>query len=225
MFGDHIHLEPVFFEDDCLSRFLSLPSLPSEGDQITRAVAEFESEERQRDVQVSVLVDRTFSADKRSLGWDILPVAVRSGCFHPKVTLLLWERFMRVTVTSANLTVAGYRKNIEIAQALEVHDAVSTARIEVLDALLDELEHYVTLVPAAQTEPRARAMETVAAARGRLESAAHPGNSLSARIAVAPARPQGPSPLDQLRQVWSGPNPCRRPSWRHIGIQSRRCRC
>lgn len=199
--------EPAFFEEDCLSRFLSLPSLPSEGDQITRAVAEFEAEERQRDVQVSVLVDRTFSADKRSLGWDILPVAVRGGCFHPKVTLLLWERFMRVTVSSANLTVAGYRKNIEIAQPLEVHDAVSTARVEVLVALLDELEHYVTLVPAAQTEPRARAMETVAAARGRLESAAHPAKSPSARIAVAPARPQGPSPLDQLRQIWSGPKP------------------
>ncbi|MBA5846865.1 hypothetical protein [Gordonia amicalis] len=201
--------EPAFFEEDCLSRFLSLPSLPSEGDQITRAVAEFESEERQRDVQVSVLVDRTFSADKRALSWDILPVAVRGGCFHPKVTLLIWEHFMRITVASANLTVAGYRKNIEIAQPLEVHDTVSTVRIEVVEALLDELEHYVTLVSPAQAEPRARALETVAVARGRLESTVHPANGAFARIAVAPSRPQGPSPLDQLPRVWSGPKPLR----------------
>ena len=40
------------------------------------------------EVRVSVLVDRGYNPESRSLRWDILPIGVRGGVLHPKVALL-----------------------------------------------------------------------------------------------------------------------------------------
>jgi len=62
----------------------------------------------------------------RNLRWDILPVGVRGGLLHAKVTLLVWEQLVRVMIGSANLTPAGYRSQVELAIVV---DADHSSRI------------------------------------------------------------------------------------------------
>jgi hypothetical protein len=55
----------------------------------------------------------------RSLRLSIHPVAVGRGrILHAKVTLLVYDRAVRLIVGSANLTEPGYRKNREVAATL-----------------------------------------------------------------------------------------------------------
>src|SRR4051812_25234326 len=106
--------EADFVAEECLSRFLSLANAPSEGDRISSIVTLLEEEERLSEAQVSVLVDRSTPVEKRNLRWDVLQVHVPGGLLHAKVALLMWENAARVILGSANLTTAGYRKQVEI---------------------------------------------------------------------------------------------------------------
>lgn len=202
--------EPAFFEEDCVTRFLSLPSVASEGDATTTEVAGFEAEERQRDVQVTVLVDRSNSADKRSLHWDMLPVSVRGGCFHPKISLLVWENHTRIIVSSANLTSAGYRKNVEIGFAIDIDNKVSSAPLDVVTGVLDELRFYVTdLLPPEHGQARQRALDVLTYVDKVVEESTNQPSAAALRIAPAPSRPTGPGPLDTWSAVWAGAKPLR----------------
>ena len=87
----------------------------SEGDRISSIAAVLEEEDRLSEAQVSVLVDRSSPAEKRNLRWDVLPVGVPGGLLHAKVAALLWERSARIILGSANLTSAGYRRQVELA--------------------------------------------------------------------------------------------------------------
>src|SRR6266511_781790 len=111
-----------FFAQDCLARFLSLSTVAGEGDPISSVAAVLEEEDRLSEAQVTVLVDRSSPAEKRNLRWDLLPVRAPGGLLHAKVAVLLWEHAARVIVGSANLTAAGYRQQVEIALAVDLHD-------------------------------------------------------------------------------------------------------
>ncbi|MBL8776859.1 MAG: hypothetical protein JNK12_13040 [Acidimicrobiales bacterium] len=197
-----------FFDEDCLSRFLSLSSVPSEGDRISSIAAVLEMEDRLSEVQVSVLADRSTASEKRNLRWDLLPVAAPGGLLHAKVAVLLWERAGRVVVGSANLTPAGYRQQVETAIAIDLDSNCSVPR-SVLDDLVSELRVLVELAPddPGLAGPKSRASATLDLLTERVQALSLPiTGDRNLRLAVAPARP-GRSPLDQLRAVWRGPQP------------------
>ena len=109
-----------FFAQDCLSRFLQLSTVSDEGDEFSVIAALLEEEDRLNDAQVTVLIDRSSPAEKRNLRWDVLPVGIGTGLLHAKVAILMWERATRVIIGSANLTEAGYRRQVEAAVALDL---------------------------------------------------------------------------------------------------------
>lgn len=199
--------ESKFFEEDCLSRFLMMSSVASEGDAVSQAAARLEADERQREVHISVLTDRSSSVAKGSLAWDLLPLAVDGGCFHPKVTLLIWQHAVRVVIASANVTEAGYRKNIEIGLTVEITQRGTNASRSTLIQIADELDFYIGLVPDGLREPKDRAISTLEIFRERIEQYGTEASNSSSRLAAAPARPGGPRPLDALSQVWGGTKP------------------
>ncbi|MGB0970451.1 MAG: hypothetical protein ACPGVG_05745 [Mycobacterium sp.] len=200
--------ESDFFTQDCLSRFLSLSTTSSEGDAISSIAAVLEEEDRLSETQVSVLIDRSSPAEKRNLRWDLLPVAAPGGLLHAKVAALLWERSARIILGSANLTSAGYRRQFEIAMAIDLDERCQVPG-PVLEALVGELRRYVDLVPGPLTGAKSRAIATVDRLAGRVDALDLPRTSGShLRVAVAPRRP-GVSPLDRLNDVWKGPRPLR----------------
>ena len=200
--------EADFFAQDCLSRFLSLSTVSGEGDAISSIAAVLEEEDRLSETQVSVLVDRSSSAEKRNLRWDVLPVAVPGGLLHAKVAALLWERSARIILGSANLTSAGYRRQVELSLAIDV-DANCQIPRSVLDDLIVEFRHLAGLVPGPSSGPKGRALATIDLLAARVAELNLPSTAgSSTRLAVAPGRP-GVSPLDRVGDVWRGGQPLR----------------
>ena len=201
-------LESDFFAQDCLSRFLSLSTVASEGDNISSIAAVLEEEDRLSEAQVSVLVDRSSPAEKRNLRWDLLPVGVRGGLLHAKVAALLWERSARIILGSANLTSAGYRRQVELALAIELDEGCRMPR-PFIDELVAELRHLVELAPGPASGPKGRAFGSLELLAARVEALGLPRTgAANLRLAVAPARP-GTTPFDRLGDVWRGGQPLR----------------
>jgi hypothetical protein len=198
--------EADFFAQDCLSLFLGLSTVSSEGDRISSIAAVLEEEDKLNEAQISVLVDRSSPAEKRNLRWDVLPVAVPGGLLHAKVAVLLWERASRIILGSANLTSAGYRRQVELALALDLDEDCKVPRT-VLDDLVAELRHLAGLAPGAVAGPKARAFDTIDLLAARVDALDLPaGGGRDLRLAVAPARP-GVSPIERLGDAWRGGQP------------------
>ena len=201
-------LEADFFTQDCLARFLSLDTVTGEGDAISSIAALLDEEDRLSETQVTVLVDRSTPAEKRNLRWDLIPVPVPGGLLHAKVTVLIWERSARVIIGSANLTSAGYRRQIEAALAIDLNEDCQIPR-KVFDDLIEELRGITALVAGTETGPKQRALGVIELLEDRVASLPLPRSAASdLRLAVAPARP-GVSPLDRLGDVWRGGQPLR----------------
>jgi HKD family nuclease len=99
------------FEEECLSRFLNLSSDSKTEGQIHL----MELETRLQQIAMSTaFVDAYHAHGKRSPRWTIAPVKVQGGVFHPKVQLLIWEKFIRIIVGSPNLSQSGLRSNSEL---------------------------------------------------------------------------------------------------------------
>lgn len=198
--------EADFFTQDCLSRFLSLSTITSEGDHISSIAALLEEEDKLSEAQVSVLVDRGSPAEKRNLRWDVLPIHVPGGLLHAKVAVLLWARHARVILGSANLTSAGYRRQVEIGLALDLQPECKIPS-SVMSSLTDELRLLVDLAPGPVEAAKARAHATLDLLARRISDLDLPaGNSGDTRLAIAAARP-GLNPLDGLAQIWRGAQP------------------
>jgi hypothetical protein len=106
---------PVFFEEECLARFLQLESDPSEDGPVYLV----EREEKLAQVTcASALVDQHHCRGSRSLRWDLL-AARQHGLQHAKVSLLVWSKLVRIIIGSANLTDDGYRRNQEVFGVLD----------------------------------------------------------------------------------------------------------
>jgi phosphatidylserine/phosphatidylglycerophosphate/cardiolipin synthase-like enzyme len=200
--------ESDFFSQDCLARFLSLSTISSEGDHISSIAALLEEEDKLSEAQVTVLVDRGSPAEKRNLRWDVLPIHVPGGLLHAKVAVLLWARHTRVILGSANLTTAGYRRQVEAALALDLTEGCAIPRV-VINDLVAELRRLVDLAPGPVEGAKARARATVDLLSARAaELDLPPANRGDLRLAIAASRP-GVNPLDRLGEVWRGPRPLR----------------
>jgi len=134
---------PVFFEKECLSRFLGLETDATE----TPTAYLIEGEEKAANIDcAAVLVDQhQVSKAIRSLRWDLLVARPPRGTIlHAKVSLLLWSNRLRVIVGSANLTEPGYRDNHEVFAVLEYFND-SPSPLSVLDDLITFLHDAATL--------------------------------------------------------------------------------
>ena len=100
------------------------------------------------------------------------------GLLHAKVAVLLWERSARIILGSANLTSAGYRRQVELALAIELDDG---CRIPgpVIDELVAEIRHLVELAPGPASGPKGRALATVERLAARVEALGLPRTGTS----------------------------------------------
>lgn len=200
--------EPDFFEEDCLARFLGLDSVRGESDPLAYVI---EEEERLAEVRAAVLVDRSQDPGNRNLRWDLLSVGVPGGFLHAKVSLLVWDRAVRVIVGSANLTRAGYRSQVEAAVAFDAFSGSEIPRA-VFHDLLAILRALLERAPGDTDSPgpKQRAAETLDRAAGILDGfdlpATPPRGAPEIRAAlVEPGR----SAFEALRAVWRGGPPRR----------------
>lgn len=111
--------DAAFFEADLLPRFLGV-----QFDHTEREISFLvEREQALGTVRACVLVDHAcVDARQTTLRWDQMSVRVPGGAQHAKIVVLAWERWLRVIVSSANLTRQGYRRNREIAGVLDFFD-------------------------------------------------------------------------------------------------------
>ena len=200
-------LEPDFFEQNCLARFVEVSSVDEGSGSVEDIVARVELHELLRNARVTVLVDRSAPVQRTSLLWDLLSCKVDGGLLHAKVTVLLWERATRVIVGSANLTSAGYRRQVELGLAADLGPQCLLPQTT-LAAIADELESYLSIVPGydSRAEVFVRASRTLDLFRERI--ALQPVDRTSVRVAFAPTN-DTESPLERMSSAWSGPQPIR----------------
>ena len=195
---------PVFFEEECVGRFLQMQS-----DAIEDGPSYIiEREEKLADVKcVSVLVDINHCKGARSLRWDLLPVRLHNAILHAKISLLYWQSFVRVIIASANLTEDGYRRNQEIFGVLDYTEG-SIAPIEFLYNTVAFLRDVASFSKSADEEASPalnRAIDllntvnTVSRTWGRRESQQ---GSKSTRVHLVLAGPKRPSIFDQISVLW-----------------------
>jgi hypothetical protein len=200
-----------FFTNDCLARFLRLSGAYKEGDATSDVALMLEEEERLSEARVVVLADRNCRPEARNLRWDLIPASVPSALLHAKVTLLLWQRAMRIIIGSANLTPAGYRRQLETAVAFDVDDESAIPR-PFAEALIDELRDIVyshTYGDVTRSGPKRRALAVLDLATERASHLSHlTSQSQRVRVALAPSK-SGRNPLMARAQVWRGGPPRR----------------
>ncbi len=199
--------DPGHFEEQCLARFLGIETDPAESG---RAYL-IEREEKLSEAFACVLADQRHAAAQRSLRWHLLPVRCDNAIQHSKLSFLLWERHLRIIVSSANLTEPGYRRNREVAAAFDF-DVDGGVPTELALASLDFLTALQRLVPGGTTPrgPRGRLATFLRSARQRV-SGWTPGSQDPSGVTVdlVPLIP-GPgsrSVPSQVLEMWTGSTP------------------
>ena len=135
---------PGLFDEQCLARFLEIESEPDREDLAFL----LERESLLGGVYAGVMVDHTQAGVEHSLRWDVLPVRVRGGKQHAKLSLLAWSHYIRIIVASANLTEPGYRMNHEVAATVDL--SPTEADGDLLMQAITFLRELLALVPGAQ---------------------------------------------------------------------------
>lgn len=151
--------DPGFFEEQCLSRFLSIDSHP---DRNGLAYL-LERENMLGATYAGVLIDHQQAGVDHSLRWDILPVRLpQNKCQHAKIALLAWARCIHIVIASANLTPSGYRNNQEVVGTLKfTPDCTDHSQLDACCLFLNHLIGYVPTIGDIDTVyQRARSFVT-----------------------------------------------------------------
>ncbi|WP_291082938.1 hypothetical protein [Dietzia sp. UBA5065] len=215
VFAATFALEADFVDRDCLSRFLSVTGVDESTDggtsrTVDDIVARIELEDLLGGVTVSVLADRSSVQARSTLRWDLLPCSVPNGLLHSKVAVLMWEHSTRVLIGSANLTSAGYRKQVEMMLSIDLGPECLLSRTDLIE-LADELRSYLDLIPgygpglpawdrahASLELFRDRVAEVpLAFGRRRLRTILAPSSPLGSDVGRSPRRP-----LERFEDVW-----------------------
>lgn len=152
--------DAAFFEAELLPRFLGLRFDHTENEKTFL----MEREDALAVTPVAVLVDQSrFDAGQTTLRWDQLAVHVPGGILHAKISVLAWERFVRVIIGSANMKRGSYRRNRELFAALNFWDDVESTPLSVFHETLDLYEVALdwTRVAPAVRERSQQAVEQV----------------------------------------------------------------
>ena len=149
--------QPNFFEHDFLPTLLGLGGVRDRG-----YIAPVTLERKLADTYCALLCDAHALAEggRPSLRIDVIPVA--RPRHHAKVLCIHRKRLVRLIVTSANLTHAGYRSQREVAAVLDFRPE-GTLPGEVLS---EAMIRWLEILGDTATAPIRNALETaVAAAR------------------------------------------------------------
>lgn len=197
-----------FFEEECLTRFLSISTRDPDEESGIDLAGMLEEEERLATTQVTVLVDQSCSPTPRNLRWDLMHVRVPQALLHAKVAVLMWSNATRVIIGSANLTSAGYRDKVEAATSFDL-DATCTVPRSVLLKLAKELRSIIELSPGdtGVPGPGRRALQTVDKFELRVKkSPILKENNRGVRYWLSSTRDAN-CVVDDLKFVWSGQRP------------------
>lgn len=159
--------DAAFFEVDLLPRFLGLKFDNTERE----ASFLIEREQALGTTRVCVLVDHTcVDAKQTTLRWDQIPVRIPGGAQHAKIVVFLWERRLRLIVSSANLTKTGYRTNREVAGVFDFFDGDQSMPLQLAKDALSFLRDLDQSTWVQGNEgARTRFTETMELARVRLQ--------------------------------------------------------
>ena len=194
-----------FFEEQCLARFLSIQSNPNE----TAKAYLVEREEKLSQCFACVLVDRSHSAPDRSLRWNLLPVILpSSGVLHAKLTILVWEKHIRVLIGSANLTEQGYRRNQEVMAALD-YGSANNPTPELLQKCVQFLDQIRQFAPGSDIPPAGPQTALAVFLQSIKKQASNftLGQRPEADCVLLPLMPGGENVIKQLETLWKGPAP------------------
>jgi hypothetical protein len=195
------------FEEQCLARFLSIHSNPNE----TAKAYLIEREEKLSQCFACVLVDAAHAAPDRSLRWHMLPVTLPSGgMLHAKLTLLAWEKRVRVLFGSANLTEPAYRRNQEVMAALDFGEDENPAP-ELLAQCVAFLHRVRSFAPGfSRTDvgPQSALADFLSSIERRARSLPI-AERAEAECVLIPLLPGGAPVTDQLGALWKGSRPDR----------------
>jgi hypothetical protein len=202
--------DAAFYETELLPRFLGLRFDHTEN-ELTFVI---EREEKLNEIETAaVLVDiHKVDPGQTTLRWDQVPIAVpgSQSIQHSKITVLAWEKLIRLIVGSANITRQGYRRNREVFAALDFYDDIeSPPRRPILDSLavLEKILIWAR-VPVATQE---RTRKTISLLRNKLFGWAAMSDEFRPReqpkvslIVTCPAlgREAARSALDQVAEKW-----------------------
>lgn len=193
------------FEEQCLARFLSIQSNPNE----TAKAYLIEREEKLAQSFACVLVDSAHAAAERSLRWHMLPVRLPGGgILHAKLTLLVWENFIRILIGSANLTEPAYRRNQEVMAVLDFGPE-SNAGPELLRAciaFLHRVRGYAPGLDRTDSGPQAALTDFLSSVERRARSLP-PADRDDAECVLIPLVPGGDTIIQQLDTRWVGARP------------------
>lgn len=193
-------LDALFFDEEWLP---TVAGIKAHNDRSRRGRVELERALAGAEAAVLLVDARPYRQRPRSMRVEVCAgVGEGRRLQHAKISVLVYDRAVRVTIGSANLTRAGYRENREIvgiltATAAEPGDAA--AILELLDALPDALGEW--------WGPSQFAGAVVALARARVQTwAALPAPS-SAQLTPAVSG-RGPALWERMLDRW-GDRPIR----------------
>ena len=159
--------DAAFFESELLPRFLGVKF-----DHTEREISFLvEREQALGTVRACVLVDHTcVDARQTTLRWDQMSVRVPGGAQHAKIVVLAWERWLRIIVSSANLTRQGYRRNREIVGVMDFFDGKESMPLQSAKDVLNFLSEIAgTGWVQAHDAARERMMTTLKFIQNRLD--------------------------------------------------------
>jgi hypothetical protein len=201
--------DAAFFETELVPRFLGLRFDHTEN-ELTFLI---EREDKLALAVAAVLVDvHKVDPGQTTLRWDQVPIAVPASqsIQHSKITVLAWEKLVRLIVASANLKRQAYRRNREVFAALDFYDAAESSPRRLIADSLDLLEGILAWarVPAGTLE---RTRQTILLIRDKLAGWTAMPDAFRAReqprvsfIATCPAvgNQRARSALDQVAEKW-----------------------
>jgi hypothetical protein len=200
---------PVFFEEECLGRFLQIHSDANEDGPVYI----IEREEKLNELKcVSVLADAHHCRGARNLRWDLLSARVSGSILHAKISLLYWTNLIRVIIGSANLTEDGYRRNQEIYGVID-YQADGDAALALLDDIIACLNRAAAYASPGSESPSPAINRWLAFLRAATEasrgwgSTNQPGGKKSTRVHAILTGPGEDTVFEKLKDIWPEGNP------------------
>lgn len=199
----------VFFEEECLGRFLGLETDPNEDGPLHLV----EREEKLYGVEcAAALVDQHYCRGSRSLRWDLVPVRPPRGVLHAKVCLLYWAECVRVIISSANLTKDGYRRNQEVLGKADYYrdGHAPLALLRGVVEFLRTVEGYARTPNAAPPPPLVRVsdlLDRVALIPDGWGLEKEGLGSKEVRVYPVLSGPEMASVFETLTDLWPGASP------------------
>jgi hypothetical protein len=194
--------DAIFFEEECLGRFLNMQSDPNSDGPIYL----IELEEKLSGLKCAVLVDQHHCKGARNLRWDLIPARSKNwGILHAKISILYWSNLIRIIVTSANLTEKGYRENQEIFGIVDF-SADNEFSYNVLEAYLDYMNYVISETTNRKDGPEITSWQELISkikiVSRQWEKSQVQGKKNEIQLFPLLIKPGGENVFEQLIKIW-----------------------